>query len=175
MQPYLSNKGKHEFETMSALRDAAHEFESNEAAERFIVEKMRPSLIDSWEYKLLVALVFTNIYPKNDTVDPKVTKTFEKTIFGKGETKDQELGVKILYETWRSEAMALFDAFEKASTITGTAKEPHPLKESLIAEFLVQFCAFTAKCKVLSSKKQLVKLKDPSKFGIDFMQGLTQV
>ena len=67
---------------------------------------------------------------------------------------------------------SLFDAFEKACTVT---KEPHPLKESLIAEFLVEFCTFTAKCQILKSKALLDKIKDPSKYGIDFMQGLAQV
>jgi hypothetical protein len=176
MRPYLDNKQDQKFKTMADVRAAAYAFRNNDSAERFIVEKMRkvPSVIQSWEYKVLVALVFTNIY--QDKVDAKETTQFEKTIFGKGKTKDQELGVKILCETWRNEAIALFDVYEKGLESTEESKhDNHPLKASLLTEFLLEFCNFTAKCKVLKSKAQLDKIKDPTKYGIDFMEGLKQV
>lgn len=176
MRPYLKNKQDQEFKTMEDVRAATYAFRDNASAERFLVEKMRkvPSVIQSWEYKVLVALVFTNIY--QDKVGAQDTTQFEKTIFGKGKAKDQELGVKIFCETWRNEAIALFDVYEKALESTEESKpDVHPLKASLLTELLLEFCNFTAKCKVLKSKALLEKIKDPTKYGIDFMEGLTQV
>lgn len=179
MRPYL-NKDVHEYTSMAEVRAAGYAFGSNESAERFIVEKMRPSKIQSWEYKVLVALVFTNIYQQQQQIEKtdasKVITKYEKTIFGKGETKDQELGVKIYCETWRNQAVALFGEFEKVSESNDSDKTAdHELKTSLLAELLLEFCKFSAQCKVLKSKSALDKIKDPKKYGIDFMLGLEQV
>ena len=176
MRPFLSNKEEREFETMADLRGAAYMFDDIAAAELFIVEKMRktPFVIQTWEYKVLVALTFTNIYEHYlEKKDPKITTKFEKTMFGKGETKNQTPGVKIYCKTWRSEAVALFDEFEKCSKLAN--KGEHPLKASLLSELLLEFCTFSAKCKVLKSKAALDTIKDPSRYDIDFVEGVKQV
>jgi hypothetical protein len=182
MRPYL-NKDVCDCETMADVRAAGYAFGSSESAERFLVEKMRPSRIKTWEYKVLAALVFTNIYSQQqqqqqlDKTDfSKIVTKFEKTIFGKGETKDQELGAKIYCETWRSQAVALFAECHKALESNNAGEDDKlALKASLLAELLLEFCKFTAKCKVLKSKAALDKIKDPAKYGIDFMLGLEQV
>ena len=173
MRPYL-NREVCECEAMADLRASGFAFESNESAERFIVDKMRTSRITSWEYKVLVAVVLTNIYQQQ--LETEVITKFEKTLFGKGKAKDQEPGVKIFCERWRSQAVALFAEFEKAwKSANSSTPDSHPLKTSLLAELLLEFCRFSAKCRVLKSKSALETIKDPARYGIDFVRALEQV
>ena len=176
MRLYL-NKEVCECETMADVRAAGYSFGSNESADQFIVDKMRTLMIRSWEYKVLVALVFTNVYQQQiETDGPRVISKFERILFGKGKTKDLEPGVKIYCERWRSQAVALFAEFDEAFKSANSSKlDSHPLKTSLLAELLLEFCKFSAKCKVLKSKDALDTIKDPARYGIDFVTALEQV
>ena len=182
MRPYLSNKVEQEFNTITDLRLAAYSFESSDVSERFIVEKMRvtPPIIQSWEYKVLVALMFTSIYQHLETEDSaKAIKQFERRFLNRGKAKDQVSGIKIFCDTWRSEAIALCEEFELALnlTCTGDPQEAggHPLKASLLAELLQEFCEFCAKTQVLKSKAKLDIMKNPTSHGIDLIDAVKQV
>ena len=178
MKCYLKDyDGEGSCTTMMEVRRSGYCFKSNESAETFIAEKMRDAtMMRSWEYKVLVALVITGTHKDLETNDPKALSGFERVIFGKPKGRHHlagDNGIKIFCETWRSEAMSLLKDFDKSSK--ATQANAHPLKSSLIAELLVEFCVFSSKCKILKSKKALDTIKDPHKYGVDFLDGLAKV
>jgi hypothetical protein len=106
MQSFL-NKSPTEVSTLAEVQCAGYAFRDVESLAQFIKEKMnKVSSITTWEYKVLVALLFTGIYKEERSMK------FQKAIFAdKGD--NNERAAKILVKTWRREAIDVITNFDR--------------------------------------------------------------
>ena len=157
-------------ETMADVRSAAYKFRSPKSALEFVEQKMRQSKVKTWEYKLLVASTFTRMCT---TEDDKILKEYGLTFCNK---KGGECGLKILFETWRSEAIDLITRFDKASERKVAREEnteQHALCRTLVTDFLIEIANFCLEFRIVKTAKTLEKFK--TSHAIDFEKGLAEV
>ena len=168
MRSFLNINPK-ELSTLVEVQNAGYAFKDNESVARFIKEKMKkPSSIMTWEYKVLVALIFTEIYKQKANDDKKEFLKFEKALFAK--SGDKESAAKIFVETWRREAIDVIQRFDR---ISGHGGPEHPLEATLVVELLIEICIFCKNVKVLKNKTRLEKMKQ--NFDIAFIEGIAEV
>lgn len=162
MQSFL-NKDPTTVSTLAEVQRAGYSFKDVDALVQFIKAKMKKSSsIMTWEYKVLVALLFTGIYKEEQNVVKKGIMKLQKSIFAKS-GDDNETAAKILVETWRREAIELITSFDRVSGRGGTE---HPLKATLVVELLIEISIFCTKLKGLEKKKQLDRMRELYDIGL---------
>ena len=162
MQSFL-NKDPTTVSTLAEVQRAGYAFKDVDALVQFIKAKMKKSSsIMTWEYKVLVALLFTGIYKEEQNVVKKGIMKLQKSIFAKS-GDDNETAAKILVETWRREAIELITSFDRVSGRGGTE---HPLKATLVVELLIEISIFCTKLKGLEKKKQLDRMRELYDIGL---------